>query len=295
MTINAAAIVDAIDEQDWVDPASTTVAGAVKSSFEFAGPLAIPIQNVLHGVWQGHPVHPDLTDIPLGAWTVAAVLDTAEHFGVESAGQGADAAIAIGLIGALGAAVTGLTDWHVLEEGSKPKKVGLVHAALNIAATVLYGSSLILRRRNQRLPGRLLAAAGYGLVGAAAYLGGILVFDQKIGVDHAPREGFPRDWTATVKESDLLIDQPALTKVGEIDVVVIKSKDGVAALANSCSHLGGPLCEGKLVEGGIVCPWHYSRFDVETGAVLDGPATAPQPVFETRVNDETVEIRAAAT
>jgi nitrite reductase/ring-hydroxylating ferredoxin subunit len=74
--------------------------------------------------------------------------------------------------------------------------------------------------------------------------------------------------------------------------MLVRAGGRIHALANTCSHLGGPLCEGTLHEGGVVCPWHGSRFDLETGEVLDGPAVFPAPRFETRVRDGRIELRA---
>jgi nitrite reductase/ring-hydroxylating ferredoxin subunit/uncharacterized membrane protein len=287
-------IVDLIEEQEWVGPVADSLQAGVKTALDAFGPASQPIRNYLHGTWLGHALHPVLTDIPLGAWTVAAVLDIAETFGCESAASGADAAVAIGLLGALGAAKTGLADWHVLSEENKPKKVGAFHALLNISATLLYGASLILRTTKHRGLGRLLAGAGYSLVGASAYLGGILVYDLKIGVDHADRDDLPNKWVAVIGESELEEGKPKCAKVGELEVVLVKQGKEVKALGNLCSHLAGPLCEGEVKDGTIVCPWHMSRFDLTSGAVIDGPATAGQPAFKTRVVDGQVEIRYAS-
>src|SRR5436190_937511 len=133
------------------------------------------------------------TDIPLGAWTVAAVLDTLEaSTGRTDLAPGADAAVAIGLAGALGSAVTGLTQWYPL--GGPPRKIGAAHALLNVTATGLFAASFALRRGGRRGAARLLGWLGYGVVSAGAYLGGAPVYEQRVGVDHAPREGLPRDF-----------------------------------------------------------------------------------------------------
>jgi nitrite reductase/ring-hydroxylating ferredoxin subunit len=194
-------------------------------------------------------------------------------------------------VGALASAVTGLTDWHVLQKGSKSRKVGVVHALLNISATLLYGGSLLLRKSNRRGLAKLFSGAGYGLVGISSYLGGILVYEQKIGVDHAPREGFPAEWTAVMPEEELAEEKPTLAKAGEIDIVLYRGTGTIRALANTCSHLGGPLCEGEVKDGGIVCPWHQSRFDLTNGEVLDGPATFRQPAFVVRVMNGQIEVK----
>jgi nitrite reductase/ring-hydroxylating ferredoxin subunit/uncharacterized membrane protein len=286
-------VVGLIEKLDWIEPLADDLANGVEKSLLVTGAAAQPLRNFLHGTWLGHPLHPALTDIPVGAWTVSGILDIADLFGAENVAAGADAAVTIGLAGAFGAAVTGLTDWHVLEKGSKPRKVGTVHALLNITAIVLYAGSLVLRKTKKRGIARVLAALGYGLAGSSAYLGGILVSEQTIGVNHAPQEGLPAKWLPVLKDADLAEDELVLAKAGEVDLVLYKQDGVVFALANACSHLGGPLCDGAVEDGGVVCPWHHSRFDLATGAVLDGPATIQQPSLKTRVNAGQVDVKLA--
>ena len=127
-------------------------------------------------------IHPALTDVPLGAWTVALVFDVmAEGKGRKEYARAAETAVAIGLVGAIGAAATGMTDWS--ETGGRARRVGLMHGLLNAGSTALYGASLLLRRRGQRRAGRNLAYLGYAISMTSAYIGGHLVFNERIGVD----------------------------------------------------------------------------------------------------------------
>src|SRR5947199_10042093 len=102
-----------LESQDWLEPAEEAVRDAVNTAFEAGGPAGKTGQNALNGVWLGHALHPVLTDIPVGAWTTAVVLDCIEANGGTRRGFGdaVDATIAVGLAGAAAAAVTGLTDW----------------------------------------------------------------------------------------------------------------------------------------------------------------------------------------
>ena len=125
---------------------------------------------------------------------------------------------------------------------------------------------------------------------ASAYLGGRLVYRDKIGVDHAQRDE-PQGFLRAIREGELRDDQPVRAEVGGLRVVLVKRGGRVYALGERCSHLGGPLAEGAVHDEAIVCPWHGSRFALEDGRVLDGPATMPQPCFETRVRDGFVEVR----
>src|SRR4051812_49576899 len=115
-----------IEKQDWLEPVETTLQKAVGTAFESAGAAGRPIRNALNGVWLGHPLHPVLTDIPIGAWSTAVLLDAADGSATANGyTQAADMAIAFGLAGALGSAVTGLTDWADTDGSSR--RIGLIH------------------------------------------------------------------------------------------------------------------------------------------------------------------------
>lgn len=276
--------VDLVERQEWLEPVEAGLQKAVSGTFDSAGAAGREVRNFLHGVWLGHPLHPVLTDIPLGAWTAAVVLDAAgEH-------KAADVAVKIGLAGAVGSAVTGLTDWS--QTDGSARRVGIVHGLLNLTATTLFGLSLVSRKNKNRGAGQTLAAIGYGVAMAAAYYGGHLVFRKQVGVDHTIGTNPPEEWTPTINASDLREGEPRRALVGDARVLLVRRGDDVHAIAEICSHLGGPLAEGTLEGDTIQCPWHGSRFCVTDGSVVDGPATHPQPVFETRVNDGWIEVRA---
>jgi nitrite reductase/ring-hydroxylating ferredoxin subunit/uncharacterized membrane protein len=284
-------IVDALGKQGWLEPLANGLQQAVGSAFTAAGPGGLAAKDFLHGVWLGHPLHPVLTDVPLGAWTVALVLDALESLsGRDELGPGADAAVAVGLAGAVGAAATGLTDWHDTDDPAR--RVGLVHGLLNTGAALLYTASLLNRRGGNRAAGRGYAALGYAVVAASAYLGGDLVFQQRIGVDHAADAQPPEDWTPVYAAPDLPTDTPRGVEVNGMQVVLVRQGTEVYALDAVCSHLGGPLAEGHVEGDGLVCPWHGSRFRLTDGHVLNGPATFPAPCLQTRVRNGQIEVRA---
>jgi nitrite reductase/ring-hydroxylating ferredoxin subunit/uncharacterized membrane protein len=282
-----------IEKQEWLGPIQQKGAELVQSAFASAGESGQPIKNFLHGVWLGHPLHSVITDVPVGSWTAAAVLDLLELAGKGEYGPGADAAVAIGLGAAVGAAVTGLTDWS--DTTGKPQRVGAMHALLNSTAALLYGASYIARKRDNRGSGRLLGFLGYGFVFAGAYLGGALSYRQRIGVDHSvdTDENLPNDWTRVASENELPEGQPHKTTLNCVDLFLLKRGGQIFALGNACSHLGGPLNEGKL-EGDIIqCPWHGSRFCIRDGSIVDGPTTHPQPTLQVRVENGDVLVRKA--
>ena len=284
------ALVKVVDQQEALGRLSDQIQPLVRDAFKSAGPAGRELKNVLHGTWLGHPLHPALTAVPLGAWTAALALDAMESIsGRRELGAGADAAIAVGLVGAAGAAVTGLTDWS--EINGRARKVGLLHGLLNVGATVLYTTSLVLRRRNRRNAGVGLAMLGYAVSSASAYLGGHLVFGEQIGVNHAGAQEMPKEFVPVLADAELREGELKRVDAGGVPVLLVRCEGDVCALAHRCSHLGGPLSEGKL-EGDVVqCPWHGSRFNVRDGSVVDGPATFPQPRFETRVREGQIEVR----
>jgi nitrite reductase/ring-hydroxylating ferredoxin subunit/uncharacterized membrane protein len=284
------ALIKTVERQEVLDQLSDKIQPLVSNAFESAGPAGREVKNFLHGTWLGHPLHPALTDVPLGAWTAALTLDAMETIsGRKELGAGADAAIAVGLVGAAGAAVTGLTDWS--ETNGRARKVGLLHGLLNVGATALYATSLVLRRKDMRGAGRGFAMLGYAVSSTAAYLGGHLVFSEQIGVNHAAAQELPKEFVPVLADAELRESEMKRVDAGGVPVLLVRREGEVCALANTCSHLGGPLSEGKL-EGDVVqCPWHGSRFNVRDGSVVDGPATFPQPCFEARVREGQIEVR----
>jgi len=189
------------------------------------------------------------------------------------------------------AAAAGLTDWQHVD--GRPRRTGLLHALLNVSATAIYAGSLAFRLGGHRGTGRALAGAGSAIATASSYLGGHLVYGDQIGVDHTADLTLPQDFVAVMADTELLDNKPTRVEAGGVAVVLVRADGRIHALAERCSHLGGPLAEGYLEQGGIVCPWHGSRFDLEDGHPLDGPSTHQQPCLEARVHDGQIEVRAA--
>lgn len=264
---------------------------AVRSAFERGGDAGRGLKNFLHGVQLGHPLHPALTDIPIGAWSTALALDVTEGITRDEAyGRAADAAIAVGLVGAVGAATAGLTDWSEID--GRPKRLGLVHGLLNLTATTLYAGAYLLRRRGARPAGRVLAVAGFTAAAVAGKLGGDLVYRHRIGVTHADANG-PADFVDVIRSDELPNGtmRKALTPDGT-SVLLVRQQQRICALAHSCAHLGGPLSEGTLKERSVVCPWHGSEYALEDGHVINGPSSHPQPTFDVREVNGRIQVRA---
>lgn len=185
--------IDFIAQQDWLERTAGAVQPVVVNTFEAGGTAGRKIKDFLHGSWLGHPLHPAITDVPVGAWTVALVFDMmAERNERKEWARASETAVVIGLIGAVGSAVTGLTDWS--DTSGRARRVGMMHGLLNAGATALYGASLWLRRRDRRRAGRNLAYIGYTASLVSAYLGGHLVFRERVGVDHMASQNSAREF-----------------------------------------------------------------------------------------------------
>ena len=274
-----------------IDRLAEPMSKAVRGAYDAAGAAGQRAKNLLHGVWLGHPLHPIFTDVPLGAWTTALALDAAAG---EDAGmrRAATFAMGIGLAGAAGAAITGLTDWS--ETDGQSRRSGLIHGLLNVTATTLFAAAFAQRRRDSHDGGRSCAWAGYAIALGAAYLGGDLVYRQRIGVTHADRE-LPQEFTAVMDSTALAENSMVRARAGGTDILLVRQHGRVCALVHSCAHLGGPLSEGTLKDGSVVCPWHQSEFALDDGRVLNGPATHNQTCLVVRERDGRIEVRAGST
>lgn len=281
-----------IEKQDWMQPGLEKSAELIKDTFSAAGAAGQTAKDALHGVWLGHPLHPAITDVPVGSWTVAAALDLLELRGDSNYQDGADFAVLLGLLGSVPAALSGLTDWS--DTHGKPQRVGAVHGILNIGAAALYAGSYAARRSEKRAVGRALGFLGFGLVLVSAYLGGELSYSQKIGVNHAPDpEGeLPKDFSFAAAASDLAEGKPKKVTVEGTDILLLKTSGTIYAMADKCSHQSGPLSEGQVTGDSIVCPWHGSQFCLKDGSVEHGPATNPQPVLDVKVEGGNILVRA---
>lgn len=283
--------VEVIKKQEWLEPIAERLQPTIAAALGADGPVGPKIADILHGTWLGHPLHVVLTDVPIGSWTAAAVLDALEEMtGSRAIGRGADAVIAVGLVGAAGAAITGLADWSKIG-GGQPRRIGLAHALLNATATACYVTSLCLRNTHSRRAGRRFALLGLIVSSVSAYLGGHLVFKEKIGIDHTADYSPPEDFVAVLAEAELLENQLRRVNANGMPVLLVRRGDHIYAIAETCAHLGGPLSEGKLEDATVRCPWHGSRFSLEDGRVLEGPSVHAQPVLEVRVRDGQIEVR----
>lgn len=287
-----------IEAEERLDGPARLLETTMARPAQIAGKPAQRLGDALHGTWFGHPIHPLLVTLPIGAWTLAVGLDLLERLGLARQRPGdktARTVIAAGAAGAVAAAATGLADWQHVNE--RARRVGLVHTAANGTALALMLASLVLRGRGRPGPGQLASAAGWACMAAGGYLGGHLVYRRRIGVDHADRSPEPREFTPVVRLAELQDDRPRKVvlhdaeEAREVPVVLVRHRGQIYAMGARCSHLGGPLDQGWVLDGQLVCPWHGSRYALPSAEPTAGPSTCPQPRYEVRLRDGMVEIR----
>jgi len=247
--------------------------------------------ELLHGGrWVGHPLHPALSDLPVGLWTAATVLDVTDRS--PATGPGLDAAgmlSAAGILASCATALTGLTDWTVSDE--QDRRVGLFHGLLNTAALGLQCASLGARMTGHRSTARALGAASLTVTGAAAYLGGHLVFTKGVMVNRVGWAVGPRRWVRALPEADLPDGSPVAVEAEGRQILLYRHEGTLYAIDNICSHAGGLLSRGTVADLTVTCPLHGSRFALADGSVRRGPAHQPQPVLRTRIRNGFIEVR----
>ena len=281
-----------VDALPFLDEISDAVQPEVQKAVNAGGTTA---RNVLDGVWLEAPLHPVLTDIPIGSWTAALVFDGLDlATGKRSVRHAADASLVFGTLGALGAAATGLSDWRYLSGGSR--RMGVAHALLNSIGLTLSVVSLVQRATGRRNAGRLVFLTGYSISGMAAHLGGELSYHYGLRVDRNVFEkAGPDEFVAVLEEAELPADGMRRVEVEGVGVLLSRSSGGeVCAIAATCNHFSGPLEQGERDGDTVVCPLHSSRFDLCSGEVIDGPAVFPQSHYETRLREGKIEVKAAA-
>ena len=272
-----AALAERVEQAHALDPVVSWLSDGVVRALP-AGPRT----DALHGVPFGQPAHPALVRLPLGCWTSAVLLDL-----FRGTDRAARMLIGAGVAVTVPAAATGLADWSALHRDQQ--RVGLVHAACQASAACLFLGSLAARARGRPRYGRMLSGCGLAVATAGGYLGGHLALRLGAGASHAEQISHLSGlgWHDLCELEQLPDRQPVRRQLGYLSLLVYRQGGAVNVLSDRCSHLGGPLHQGRIVaERGaacVACPWHGSTFAIADGTVVHGPATARQPAFETRV------------
>jgi len=280
----------AIKAAEGVGKAGTKLSTAVHHAVLAGGEPTRYVADFLHGTWLGHPLHPVLTDVTIGAWSMGSVMDLiGEVSDSDYSRKAADQLMTIGVVSAVPTALSGLADFSTFPDWSA--NTATWHAALNSVNLGLYVWSIVERKRGNRGRGILLSTIAFGLTCVSAWLGGELVYRSKVGVDHSERFEGPKKWTPVLESNELAEGQPKRVEFEGKGVLLYRNQGEVMAIGSVCSHAGGPLEEGKFEGSCVQCPWHDSVFDMRDGSIVHGPATSKQPSFETRVVNGQIEIR----
>jgi nitrite reductase/ring-hydroxylating ferredoxin subunit/uncharacterized membrane protein len=283
---------DALARIPFLKQAGQTAASSIHSAVLAGGDPARQVADFLHGTWLGHPLHPVLTDVVVGSFSLGALFDFASVLGGgESTRKAADSLTVIGTAAAVPTALAGLADFSTIPRPAAAH--GLVHGLANDVAITLYVFSLKARKRGNRRAGIALSTLGMAVLTAGAYLGGHLVFGKRVGVDHTMPASQSDEWQAVINERDLLERELTRVEVEGTGVVLYRFGETVLAVGANCPHNGAPLEEGTMDGYCVQCPWHDSVFDLRDGSIVHGPSTYPLPKYEARIRDERVEVRLA--
>jgi nitrite reductase/ring-hydroxylating ferredoxin subunit/uncharacterized membrane protein len=282
-----------VRKQNWLDGLADFIQKLTGGFYKILGTPGRMLRNLLHGTTVlGHPLHPAITDLPIGAWTVGVVLDYLAIFGHFVPAEAGDIALLVGVIAALGAIATGYTDFH--DTFGHERRIALTHGLTMSTVGVVEIVSVFFRWLGGAglHPAAVgLATAGLALTLFGAYLGGHLVFGMGTAVNRNAFYNGSEDFVDVGASDSFPENELRRVMVDDLPALLVRQQGTLCAIGAVCSHAGGPLDEGTLENGRVTCPWHGSIFDVCTGAVKGGPATFPEPQFEVRETDGRVSLK----
>lgn len=247
------------------------------------------VKDALSGTWLGHALHPMLTDVVIGSFSSATLIDL---LGGEDLNPASERLIAVGILAYGPTALSGVNDWADTEPVSdEVRRAGLVHASGNLIALSLYTASLVARRQGARGKAVALGALGWGVLTGGGYLGGHMSFTRGVGPDQTVFDPGSDEWSPACDSAQLQQGRPTRVVVGDTPVLLLRDGELVFAIHDRCSHRGCSLSEGELEGQEIICACHGSRFSLRDGSLKAGPATSPQPTFQVRDRDGVIEVR----
>lgn len=240
-----------------------------------------PVKDLLNGTWLGHPLHPAATDLPIGAFLVAVILD------IGAFSTAAFWALVVGQVTFVASLVTGLADYTDTDGSARTRAT--IHGTVMVIGGGFTAASLVLRGGGTA-DGTLQTAmlvVGFLVITAGAYIGGDVAYVFGNMVNRHAFRGAGTKWirldTGNVTDLTALPEaSPTKMKAGINDLVVVRIGDTVHAMHSVCAHAGGPLARGIVVDGCVECPWHGSRFQLRDGRLRRGPSVYDQPAYELR-------------
>jgi nitrite reductase/ring-hydroxylating ferredoxin subunit/uncharacterized membrane protein len=254
--------------------------------------------------FKGHPIHPALIPFPLAFLTGAFFFDLAGKWFDRASLWTTGGYLALaGVITGLLAAVPGTIDlFKVVPPNSSGKRRAQKHAIINVTAVAAFAIAWLFLRPTDSPPGALLIAVealGVAAISLGGWLGGTLVTRNQIGIDHRyagagkwhEQHLEPTNDLLVMRTPDLKVDQMMLLHAGNRRIVLAKTENQFVAFDDHCTHRGGTLADGVMMCGTVQCPWHGSQFDVHTGKVKAGPASAPIKTYTVEHRGQELRIR----
>jgi nitrite reductase/ring-hydroxylating ferredoxin subunit/uncharacterized membrane protein len=284
---------DWLRRQSWMEGVADAVHNAVGATYGVLGAPGRALKGLLYGTKAlGHPLHPTITDLPMGAWTVGVVADYVGRVTHLVPPQAGDIGLAVGIVAALGAVATGYTDFY--NTYGQERRYGLTHAAVMTTSTLVMIVSLGVRWLAGGEGAWLaigLATFGLLLTFVGAYFGGHLTFGFGTMVNHLAFVEGPEHFVDVGAPADFGEGTMHLVDAGGMPALLARLDGRIYGIADVCSHAGGPLHEGKRDGDVVTCPWHGSRFCLRNGQVLSGPATFDQPALDVEEVDGIVRVK----
>jgi len=242
------------------------------------------VRDFLNGRWLGHPLHAVLTDAPIGIVFLVIVFDVLGNPGA------ATVTLVVGVLAMIAAAMTGFADYA--DTDGKARERATLHSTLMLVALVLYIVSLAVRLGSGSVASTAaiwLSVIAFLVVTAGAYVGGDVVYVLGNMVSRHAFRGAGTKWIALepaeLDDGAIPEGRPIRGTLGSNQLVLVRQGERILALHDMCAHAGGPLSEGKVVDGTIECPWHASRYRLENGHVVVGPSVYDQPAYEVRARE----------
>lgn len=246
------------------------------------------VRDLLIGRWLGHPLHAVLTDAPIGILFLVIVFDVVRQ--PEAAGW----ALGVGILSMLAAALAGYADYA--DTDGKARERATLHSTLMLVALIGYALSFFLRLGPPGfgfidVPGAfLISVFSFLVMSAGAYVGGDVVYVLGNMVNRHAFRGAGTKWIALEPaevdaNGSIPEGKPVKAKLGVNQLVLVRQGETILALHDTCAHAGGPLNEGKVVDGTIECPWHATRYELANGHVVRGPSVYDQPAYDVRARE----------
>ena len=280
--------------QGWLDPVGETIQKAVGAFYDSLGAPGKSLKDLMHGTTVlGHPLHPAITDLPIGAWSVGVLADWLFVTTGRVPAVAGDLGLAIGVAAAIVAAMTGYTDHH--ETVGHGRRAATVHGLTMTVVVVIELVSMGMRlwAPDMRTAAIVLATGAWLLAVVGGYVGGHLTFAMGTVVNHNAFFEGPMEFVRVGSREDFPEGEMRRVEAEGLPVVIMRREGLLHAIGAVCSHAGGPLQEGKLEGEVVTCPWHYSRFRFGDGKVVGGPATFDQPPLLVRERGGAVEVKLA--